>query len=121
MAILMLGNSESSCSVCSGYASPSEDGHYTKFGLTFDSNGKPQRGRVEACGEKWEGIRTTYYHPQGWWEGYVKNPSQYGFIYPHLIGLPCYKANGEFVGHYGEGLDVQLQMKYDDVMEANNE
>jgi hypothetical protein len=112
MATLLIGKSESSCSVCGGYASPTVSGHYEKFGME-QVNGKWVRKRVKACGEKWTAIQSTYFYPGDWWAEYVSKPSERGFAYPHLFGLPAYDALGKQVGVYGSGLDIQTELDYD--------
>lgn len=114
MATLLIGKSESSCSVCGGYASPREDGHYEKFGMEYNGKGRWVQEKVKGCGQKWEAIQSTYFYPGDWWEEYVNKPGENGFAYPHLFGLPAYTATGKFVGIYGQGLDVQQEFLYDD-------
>ena len=116
MAVLMIGKSDSSCRTCAGKgADGSKLTHESIRAARYDPVAKQvHHYDIPGCGEKWDGIQSTYVYPNGYWEQWCKVPSGWSVSrYRHLIGLPCYDAFGKFVCNFGEGLDIQQELNYD--------
>lgn len=113
MARLMLGRSDSSCSFCSApIVGEFGVGHFITRRVVKEK-GKWVSKQVDACGQMWDGIQSSYFYGDNRMYDYFSKPGEHGFYYGDLLGLPCYDASGKFLCNYGSGLDVQLALDVD--------
>lgn len=120
MATLIIGRSESSCAVCNKPANPTLARHEETTVSNY-KNGRWTFLRVPACGEEWDAVRSGYIYPEGHWEEWCLKSEGAVARFPHLVGKPCYDALGKFVGSFGQNVDIQLDLGYDESSEGGSD